>query len=142
MTAPIYLAPDMTKLVVVYLRDQPEVTALLPAAQIRGRVGDAPTFPLVRVTRITDTSVRETPPLLDQVQMQLDVWGGNNRQAERIAATCRAALVWRLPGYENDEGVVTHVVARGTSDQPDDAFSPPRQRYIVLVDIWARPIWQ
>lgn len=142
MTVPIYVQPDVVKLVVAFLRAQTEVTALIAAAQIRGQVGDNPTFPLVRVTRITDTGAVPEPPLLDQVQVQIDVWGGNNRQAERLAATIKAALVWRIPNHSNDEGVVTKAVTRGMSNSPDDAFTPPRERYIVLADLWTRPLWQ
>lgn len=138
MTIPIYVQPDIVKLVVGFLRAQSEVTDLVPAEQIRGQVGDDPTFPLVRVTRITDTAAVESPPVLDAVTVQLDCWGGNNRQAERIAATCKAALVYRGPNYSNDEGVVTNVVTRGISNLPDDGFAPPRERYIAVLDVWTR----
>ncbi len=133
--------PDIVKMVVGFLRVQAEVTALIPANQIRGQLGNRPTFPLARVTRITDVALVAVPPILDRVTVQIDVWGGNNRQAERIAATMKAALVWRGTGYVNDEGVITGVDTAGLSNIPDDDFDPPRQRYVLDIDVYTRTLY-
>lgn len=140
MVLPIYVMPDVVKLLVGFYREQYEMTALLPATQIRGQSGDDPTFPLVRITRISDTAFVAEPPILDQVVVQIDCWGGNNRQAERIAATAKATLAMRGPGYGNDEGWITKVVTQGMGNLPDEDYEPVRERYVLQMAVWVQPL--
>jgi hypothetical protein len=133
--------PDVVKLVVSFLRAQPEVTALLPDPNnIKGQLPTSPSFPIVRVNRVASTSVLSHPNELDQVTVQLDVWGGNDRAAERIAATAKAALAERVIGYEAGEGHVANISNISVSGLPDETFDPPRRRYIVSFDLFTRPI--
>jgi Protein of unknown function (DUF3168) len=133
--------PDVTKLLVNFLRAQPEVVALLTDSKnVRGELPPEPTFPAVRVTRIGSQAVVSLPHELDVVNVQVDVWGGNDRQAERLAAVIQATLTQRLaPGYVDAEGEVHHVVAGNFFSDVDDSMTPQRRRYVATFDLYVRP---
>lgn len=131
--------PDVVKMLVAFLRAQPEVVALCGAsASIRGKLVKNTVYPAVRVLRITSEPINQRPFVVESVRVQLECYGGNNRQAERLAQTCRAALAERAVGYGSAEGLITKVVPAGLNDLPDEAFTPARERYIAEVDIWMR----
>lgn len=138
--APIVM-PDVSKMVITLLRASPAVQLLVGNGNdsIRGNLQPTTQFPAVRVTRITDETMVAHPHVLESVRMQIDCWGGNNRQAERLAQTCKAVLL-DSTNYVNDEGIVTKVRSAGLSDQVDDTFTPARERYILDLDITVQPL--
>lgn len=133
--------PDVTKLLVAFLRDQPEVVALCgAAASIRGSLQPSTAYPAVRVTRISDEPIVAHPFKVEAVRVQLDCWGGNNRQAERLAQAVRNVLTSRAWDHSNDEGTIIKAMPRGLSDLVDDSQTPPRERYVLEMEVWVRPI--
>lgn len=133
--------PDIVKLMVAFLRAQAEVTALTGnPLSIRGKLARNTVFPAVAITRITDEPVQERPFYIEAVRVQFDCWGGNNRQAERLAQAVRSSIMERALNHGNSEGFITKLVPRGMSDTPDDLFDPNKERYIVEIEIWVRPI--
>lgn len=133
--------PDIVKMMVAFLRAQAEVVAECGSStSIRGKLVKDTVYPAVRVTRITDEAIVVRPFYVEAVRVQFDCWGGNNRQAERLAQAVRAAITERGVNYSNAEGVVTKVVPRGMSDTIDDSQEPMRERYIVEIEVWVRPV--
>jgi len=133
--------PDVVKMLVGFLRAQAEVTALCGApGSIRGQLIKDTIYPAVRITRISDEPVMIQPFLIEAVRVQFDCWGGNNRQAERLAQAVRNVLMYRGLNYFNDEGIICRVVPRGLSDSPDDTQEPPKERYILEMEVHVRPI--
>jgi Protein of unknown function (DUF3168) len=132
--------PDVVRILVSFLRAQPEVVALV-GDNVRGELPPKQSFPAIRVTRIGSEPVVSLPHELDLVNVQLDVWGGNDRQAERLAAVVSALLTSdRLaPGYADDEGEIHHVRAGTFFGDVDDAMTPPRRRYVATFDLYVRP---
>jgi len=134
------LMPDVVKMMVTFLRAQTEVVAAAgDPSSIRGKLVKDTVFPAVAITRITNEVIVEQPFYVEAVRVQFDCWGGNNRQAERLAQAVRASITERGVNYGNSEGVITRVVPAGMSDTPDDVFDPDKERYIVEMDIWVRP---
>lgn len=132
--------PDVVKMMVAFLRAQPEVVALCGAsASIRGRLEPNTVYPAVRITRIGDEPINEVPFIVEAVRVQFDCWGGNNRQAERLAQAVRNVVMARGINHANDEGVMTKAIPRGLSDLPDDSQVPARERYVLELEIWVRP---
>ncbi len=135
------LMPDIVKMMVAFLRAQSEVVAAAGGVtSIRGALGKDTPFPAVSVTRISDEVMVVRPYYVEAVRVQFDCWGGNNRQAERLAQAVRSSIMERGLNHGNSEGFITNVVPRGMSDTPDDTFDPDKERYIVEMEIWVRPI--
>ena len=133
------LMPDVVKLAVGFLRAQTEVTDLMGATtSARGRLDKNVQYPAVKVTRISSEPVHNRPFLVERVRMQFDAYGGNNREAERLAQNVRSTLMERGVGYEADGGWITKIIPVSMDDLPDEAFEPVKERYIVQMDIWVK----
>jgi hypothetical protein len=133
--------PDVVKMAVAFLRAQPEVVALCGApTSIRGKLIKNTVYPAVRITRISDEPVMVQPFYIEAVRVQFDCYGGNNRQAERLAQAVRNVLMHRAVNHQNDEGVIVKVVPRGMSDTPDETQTPARERYILELEMHVRPL--
>jgi len=132
--------PDVVKMLVGFYRAQPEVVALLGhPLSVRGKLAKDTQYPAIRIFRVTSQPVMAVPHYIEEAWVQLDCYGGNNRQAERLAQVARAALCENGHNYSNSEGVIVGVRPLTMSDQPDEGFTPPRERYVVEMAVRVRP---
>jgi hypothetical protein len=142
MTA-LVLLPDVEVLLSEFLRNQPEVTALVTDhvyTEIpKAPAGEDTRWPLVRLSRYGGTPVTSIPLWLDQALVQVDVFGGSKRLANRIAETCRAVLDLRLIGV-HAAGVVTGVRTSGFGYHPDATYTPAKPRYLFTATVTLHPL--
>lgn len=133
------LMPDVVKMGVSFLRAQSEVTDLMGATtSARGRLDKNTQYPAVRVVRISSEPVHSRPFVVERVRVQFDCYGGNNREAERLAQNVRSTLIERAVGFSSDGGLVTKVIPVSMDDLADESFEPVKERYIVEMDIWVK----
>lgn len=133
--------PDTVAMLVTFCRAQSEIVALVAApTSIRGKLDQGVPFPAVKVTRIASEPQTLKPLLLENVRMQFDCYGGNNRQAERLAQAIRSSLMERATGYANSEGIITRVEPSNLQDLPDESFEPTRERYILEMLVRVKPL--
>lgn len=137
----LVLLPDVEALLSVFWRAQPEMAAF--GMFIGTELPRSPTFPALRLTRFSGAPTIDLPLWLDAAQVQVDVWGGPKRTANRIAETARATAAARLVGV-HDEGVVTQVRMGELRWQPDDDVQPAdgvaRPRYLFSMTVRAHPL--
>jgi hypothetical protein len=140
--------PDAKELVAAYLRDQPEVQALLED-RVYGEIPDPAVYPLAVLTVVPSAgqAVRER---LDEVHLQVDAWsmlreeGGSPEEAQAIAAVLRAAILAeeRITGAQ--PVAVPIAVVQGTRDVmgPQELPDPvtARPRYLFEVAIFLHPL--
>lgn len=132
----VVLLPDIEAMTSQYLRQHADVTALV-ADRVVTILGKDQQYPAVRITRIAGAPTTSTILVLDEAWLQLDVFGGSQKQARDIAATCQAALK-DFPSYASSLGRVTGIRFGSFAYQPDEAFSPPKPRYRFDVIVWTR----
>jgi hypothetical protein len=139
----VVLLPDVERLVVDFLRDQPELAVLvddrvytaIPAL----KQGEADwRWPLVRVVRFAGRPVRPRPRWLDAPVVQFEAFGGRKAEAWSIAETVGALLSARLVGV-HAQGTVTDVEAGSPGYQPDDTYTPAKPRYLFTSTIHTHP---
>ena len=134
----IVLLPDVERIVSRYLREQPDVAALVGERVYTAIPADVGGAPFALVQRIGGTPPFSRPLVLDQAGLQLDAWGGGKLQAWTLAETIRQALV-ELPG-ERYGAVVSGVEFGGPLRwEPDGTYKPPRPRYLIDVFVYAKP---
>lgn len=146
MTDELVLQPNVEALVVQFLRDQEEVTALV-GNRIYTEIPASPDWPLVRVRVYYERPVNGSRPLwLTAHDVQVEAYGGPKSVAWRVAETCRAALTARFEGaysYGAESsavsGTVTHVAVSGLRDLPDEFYSPARPRWMFTATAYVHP---
>lgn len=122
--------PDVELLVVDWLRLFDE----LADATIGTAFGPEPTWPAVRVSRISGT--RPWPPWVDVARIQVEGWGATKKDALTVLEAALVALT-DMPG-DHPEGVVTTVdVALAPSWQPDPDTN--QARYVADVTVTSHP---
>jgi hypothetical protein len=95
-------------------------------------------FPLCRVTRVGG-GAENVHAIMDDPLIQVDVWGGPKKTAQRVAQVLRGALADRLP-FRNDEGCLMCVLRwGGLRYLPDTTEDPARPRYLFDVTLRTRP---
>lgn len=142
---PLALMPNAEALVSAFLRDQPEVAAIVDdrvytAIPLLEQNEPEWRFPLVRVVRYGGAPLFSYPLWADRPTLQLDAFGGPKAQAFTLAETCRAALSARVIGKHDEYGVVSDVEFGGMSYVPDDSFASARPRYLFSLTLTAHPI--
>lgn len=136
---PVSLMPDVEYVLYEWLSAQPEVSDLVADRIYKAALPPDVVWPAVRLTRITGDSIIPYPAVYDESRVQIDVWGEQQRQANRIAETIRSVITLRLNNYNHAEGVIKTADPQPPIYQPDvDATTSkgnPRPRYIVDVVI-------
>lgn len=129
---------DAERLVSAYLRDQTTVTAVV-GDRVYTDLPARATFPLVRLTLTGGAPVYSRPLFLDEAYIQIDCYGGPKVQARLIVDTVRGLLA--SPEFQGVHplGVVTSVRFGDLRYLPDDAYEPPKPRYIAEASIFTRP---
>lgn len=129
------ILPDAERVLSAWLREQPEVAALLGErvyTAYPARAGDAP---LVLVRRFGGEPPFPTPLVLDLANVQADAYGGTKAQAWEVAATVRAVCAARGRGDTTGPTILVRTVRY----LPDESFNPPRPRYVCDLDVYVRP---
>lgn len=129
---------DAERLLSAYLRNQASVTALV-SDRVYTDLPSRATFPLVRLTLIGGQPVYSYPLFLDEAAIQIDCYGGPKVQARLLVDTVRQLLASPEFVGVHDLGVVTSVRFGSLHYLPDDAFEPPKPRYIAEASIFSRP---
>lgn len=133
MTVPVVVFPDIVGHVIAYL------SANVPA--VTGRVSttlpDNFTPPYVRVQRIGG-ELRE-PVRLDIADLSVHCWAASNRDADRLAATVRAAL-YAIPNANTSTVVVTLATEQSAPQLLVDESRPePLPRVVMTWAVCYRP---
>lgn len=129
---------DAERLVSAHLRADPTVTALV-GDRVYTDLPARAVFPLVRLTLIGGAPVYSEPLFFDEAYLQIDCYGGPKVQARLIADTVRHLLAGSAFRGVHPLGVVTSVRFGDLRYLPDDAFEPPKPRYIAEASIFTRP---
>lgn len=125
----VTLLPDIEALVSEFLRAQAEIVALV-GARVYTALPNTPTWPLVKLVRITGAPVLSRPRVIDAPVVQFDAYGGSKKQAHDLIETVCAVIAERIEGVHVDYGVVCGVMFGPVSWQPDPSYTPARSRYI------------
>ncbi len=138
----VTLMPDVEYVLRDFLLAQPEVTAITTQIH-KAQLPSAVTWPAVKLTRIVGVSIIETPQQFDESRVQVDVFGGPQRTANRLAETIRAVIARGMTNYQHADGTITYGYSDPPIYQPDTTITGdqggPRPRYIVDVTMTSRP---
>lgn len=142
------LIPSAEIVLSYYLRNHAAVSALIDD-HVYTTIPERPAekMPLLRLTRIGGSPVATRPLWIDQAVIQIDCYGAEpsmKANSEILAHTARAAVCDDFPGYQAGSGtnaVITDVSAGGLFYQPDEAFTPPKPRYLFDVTITLHPAY-
>ena len=93
--------PDWLACVSEWLRDQPELDALVDGRGYTELPRDK-TFPLFVVNQINDPSITADVHYAVDALFQFDVWGGPKATTWTVAETARAVLSQRFAGTAHD----------------------------------------
>lgn len=129
---------DAERLLSAFLRGRTEVTDIV-ADRVYTDLPSRPVFPLIRITLIGGRPAWSAPLYLDEAFLQLDCYGGPKVQARLIVDTVRSLLSTTTFRTMHAGGVVTDVQFGELSYLPDDAFDPPKPRYMAEVSILTHP---
>ena len=129
------LIPDAEKLVSDYLRDVPEVEAIV-GRRIVGKTPEAVAEPWVRLTQLSAPS--DPTSRVDHLVaflLQLDCYAGKDGgqpEANLLGSTVRAAL---MSGDLLTDGISRARIV-GDARIPDVTYEPARERRILTVKVW------
>lgn len=137
MNETVVILPELEGLVAIFLQNDPTISAELDGRVYTSVPADK-VWPLARVVLVDDVKVTQRPLWLVTASMQIDVWGGSNWDATRIARTMQGVLAARLVGV-HDRGVVTGVSFGAMRNAPDPEFTPAKPRRIFTVNVTAHP---
>lgn len=136
------MTPDFEQICVQALLASPEVTAIV-GQQVGTRTPRTLNDPWVTVRLIDDLPAPRSSALhLVSALVQIDCYAGaerNSAQAEAslLARTCRSVLHDLAYGLQTAGPVVSKVKAGGIRALPDTDLEPPRERYLVEVEVTA-----
>jgi hypothetical protein len=141
----VELLPDVEQIVSWYLRNHDDVAELVDEQvyTVFPKQQDKDT-PCVLVRRFGGAPAFTRPLVLDRAQLQVDCYGGPKRVAQVIGRTVQAALSElngvRTNSADEQLGVVTHVDLGAFRDLPDEAWKPPRPRYVLDVTVTVKKV--
>lgn len=138
MSDELLIPPNMEALVSAFLRNQPELIALVPDDRIYTALPKNAQYPCVRVVQLLDTP-SGSPLYAVAYEIQVEAFGGSKAEAWRIASTARALIDSRLEGVHDGFGVVNGTIPGPMIDLPDEAFEPAKPRWLFTSTIQARP---
>ena len=141
MAYPVFVQPDAILVLLQYLRQRPELTALIAADHIVTEIPSADathpvTYPYIVIQR---GGGRGIWPGLDEPSLQVDSVGGTKALCGQIARTVRACI-WAIAG----DVVPAGVLASGSDEMPpaylpDTIPVPPLPRYVARYSIIIHP---
>lgn len=139
MSDPLLLTVDVERLLSAWLRDQPEIIAIVgtrvytePPQRARAL------FPFLRLQQIGGSPVHSRPLYLDESYLQFDCYGGPKVLARLLMDNTRALLATRVVGA-HPEGVITGCEFRDARYLPDDEYDPAQPRWVFDVSVYSHP---
>lgn len=130
---------DVERLLSAWLRDQPEVAAIVDD-RVYTVVPNRTVFPFLRLTQIAGAPVFSRPLYLDEAYLQIDAYGGPKALARQLVDVTRQLMTDRFVGGHPGVGVVTSVRWGDLSYIPDDAYVPgPQPRFLAMASIFTHP---
>lgn len=135
----LHVLPDTERLVRAYLVQVTEITALVGTNVSTEQPGTTPAS-WITFTRLGGPSLPALPEAMDVARFQFDAWATSKATASTIARTLRAALrastnyTLATVGTLGGCSIVTDIAWT-----PDTSRTPPTPRYVLTVDIYARP---
>lgn len=134
----VTLLPDAEQLLIGFLLDQAEVTAICSTRIYSVLPNGLDTWPAVRVTRFGGSPVTNVPLHLDAPTLQVDAWGGSKATTHDLIETIRAVVASRIAGT-HDEGVVTKAEFGPLNWLPDTTWDPARPRFSTDITLYTHP---
>lgn len=134
---------DLERVTGDFLRDHADIAAF--DARVSGQLPRSFTRPWIKVAQLDAKDAASTfgpkPEHLVSYLLQLDCYAGsdpNNAQAEAsaLARAARAAL-HTLPNQTLSGVTVANVIVVSHVHLPDMVFDPPRERYVLTVELHA-----
>ena len=129
--------PNTARLVSEFLRDQSELADL--EDRIYTKLPATKEWPLLQVRRIGGSPRIGHVHWVEDVLLQVDVWGGNALVAFNLCETARALMMQRLRGvHESGEtAVVANVTVGGITEDSDDTEpkARPHARFDAVVTV-------
>lgn len=140
--ADLVLGVDVEQLVTTFLRDQPEVTALV-ADRVYTDLPHVRAYPLVLLYRTGGAPRLVVPSWLDEAELTVECRGDAHKQVERVAATVVACLTQRLQGQRWPLGAVTKAQVLQQAYTPIEDIADPQGHaqpcYVVTLAITTHP---
>lgn len=131
------VAPDVEQIVADYLRDHPDVRAVV--TRVVPRTQSSTATPWVRYVQIDDWDQARPANHLRGYLLQFDCYAGSDSSRETaslIARTVVAALC-AMAGMTLRGATITDATASGTRIPDDRLSDPPRERYVVTATVHA-----
>lgn len=128
--------PNTARLVSEFHRDQSELSAL--DGRIYTKLPASKDWPLMQIRRLGGSPRIRHVHWVEDVLLQIDVWGGPAEQAFTIAETARALMMDRLRGvYDDLNAVVASVTVGGITEDSDDTEpnARPHARFDAVVTV-------
>lgn len=123
--------------VIQLLRATPEVTALVPAANILTQLPPSPQYPYVLVQRVSGQML--TWVTGDQPVLQIDALGGTQPACKKLMLTVRAAIM-SVASTVVPAGVIESASEQvGPGWMPDTVSVPPVARYTSRIELVTHP---
>lgn len=123
------LLPDAEQLVGTFLREHARVSAIVADRVYSVFPAQAGPNPLLLVQLVGSDVPFSQPLVIEHAQLQFSAYGGPKKTAHDLMATVRAVLT-ELEGTVRPEGVVAGIRFGSVQWLPDEAFTPPRPRYV------------
>ncbi len=137
---PLVILPNWEKVVTDFLRAQAELLARI-GDRVYTAIPKGATYPLVRVTQITDEKMTSEPLWGVEAIIQVEAYGGTKATASGVARLCEGLLAARVRGtYADENAVVSGFSGGGMQDLPDDEYEPAKPRFVFTCSIFGHPI--
>lgn len=134
--------PNVERMWVRWATSQHDVLAIIPADSILRNLAGPVTGPTVRITRLFSVPVTQVAWVAESVELQVDVWGGTQDQAEHIAQVLRTLTHSSFSGFVEDGGTVVTAEVGSLAYRPDgDSLTEAgrhRPRYVFTVSATVR----
>ena len=138
----VTLMPDVEYVFYEFLLVQAEITALVGSRIYKASLPKDPVGPLLKMVRIGGSQLIDVPAVLDESRIQVDCYGGSQREANRLAETLRSVVTERLQFYQHADGQILRAKPDPPLYLPDANWNTerggPKPRYIVDVTLTSK----
>jgi hypothetical protein len=131
----LIMLPDAERVLVDFLRAQPELIELIDARIFTALPGE-PTWPSVRVVRWGGWAAIYDPLVLDEAWCQVDTWADRKALASDVARLMRAVISARV---KRECDVVSGFRFGMMIDSPDTTFVPAKPHIRFDMSLMLRP---
>lgn len=136
MSTALLVLPDAERVLVDFLRAQPELREALDD-RVYTELPARPAWPAVRVVRWGGWAAISEPLVLDEAWCQVDTWGERKAQVSDVVMLMRAVISDRLKRQAAD--VCSGFRLGMLIDNPDATFVPARPHFRFDMSLMLRP---